>query len=129
MERKAMLWFGEISNIRLKTFGQLCASLLLVAVTVGCDASTTNKRGGGMSAERSRVLSPDLTRELTRLAREQASENKLDIRNCASKIVQEGDRWVVEFHPSDLTQFGGGGRFWFKVEKEKIVFEKMGRWE
>ena len=82
-----------------------------------------------MSAGQSETLSPILERELIRLAKDKAAENTLEIQNCASKVVREGDSWVVEFHPSNPSQLGGGGRFWFKIDGDKITFEKLGRWE
>ena len=82
-----------------------------------------------MSAGQSETLSPTLERELIRLAKDKAAENNLPIEKCTSKIVREGSLWVVEFHPSDPRQLGGGGRFLFKIDGDKITFEKMGRWE
>lgn len=92
-----------------------------------------NQRGlwknGAMSATRSDVLDPALEGKLTELAKEKAAENNLPIENYSTKIVREGDLWVVEFHPTNTNQLGGGGRFWFRVKEQKITFEKMERWE
>lgn len=82
-----------------------------------------------MPAGRFETLSPALEQELIKLAKDKAAENNLPIENCTSKVVREGDFWVVEFHPIGRNQFGGGGRFWFKINGNQITFEKMGRWE
>lgn len=79
--------------------------------------------------EQSRLLKPEVEQELIRLAKEKAAEYKLPTEGTTTKVVQEGDSWVVEFHPTNTSQFGGGGRFWFRVKGREIDFEKWGRWE
>lgn len=76
-------------------------------------------------------LEPAVQQEMIRLAREKAAESKISVEDCAVTVVREAQSgsWAVEFRPVRRDQFGGGGKFWFKVEGDKITFEKMGRWE
>lgn len=66
---------------------------------------------------------------LVSLAKEIAREEMIDVDNSDIKIVQEDKFIIVEFHPKDINQFGGGGKLFFKKENENYIFLKIELWQ
>ena len=66
---------------------------------------------------------------LITLAKEIAIKEKIDVENSDIKIVTEDKFTIVEFHPKNTNQFGGGGKLFFIKEKGEYKFLKIELWQ
>lgn len=66
---------------------------------------------------------------LITLVKEIAIKEKIYVENSDSKIVAEDKFTIVEFHPKNINQFGGGGKLFFIKEKEEYKFFKIELWQ
>ncbi|RJQ53417.1 MAG: hypothetical protein C4526_06535 [Nitrospiraceae bacterium] len=68
--------------------------------------------------------------KLILLAKDLARENEMTyVDNSEIKIVTKGDFIIVEFIPKPKNILGGGGRIFFKQEKDEFKFIKIERWQ
>ncbi len=62
-------------------------------------------------------------------ARELAEKEGINVNDCNAEIVYENNHTIVEFYPKNPSQFGGGGRVYFKKENDKYKFLKIEHWQ
>lgn len=53
----------------------------------------------------------------------------MNTKDCNTKIVYEKNFTIVEFHPKNRFQFGGGGRVYFRKENEKYIYQEIEFWQ
>jgi hypothetical protein len=102
---------------------RMCTVAFILFICVLCYGGFLNliyANGGSVVGDRN---------ELIRLAKEIASDNKIDVTNCDLRLSEEGDFIVFEFWPKALDQVGGGGKLFFKKENGKYSFAKIELWQ
>ena len=109
---------------------RLCAPMFIfLLVFLSCSDSIANGEGKKMAADNPKASDPILQKALIKMAYEKSAEYGLVTNECITKVLLDGDLWTVEFYPSNINQLGGGGKVWFEIKGETIIFKNIELWE
>lgn len=96
-------------------------SIIFIFVNCYANVSTNLHANGGDIMEDKKSL--------VSLAKEIAVKEMIDVENSDIKMVQEDKFIIVEFHPKNINQLGGGGKLFFKIENGNYIFLKIELWQ